>query len=252
MTETSSKYFRAMCENADHELLASFRKDLNSSKSLRRERVIGMCWDKSMNQSTHLATACVEHGPLLRAILEIAIDPTLKCLTQALERFGGQHGENMFDDEENSDFSSRSQAQGIKIMLAYLGKRSRNIQTGQRTTPEIMSLLRHYDQCHLAQGGSKYRHLGDAAKASRTPSRSPDCKGFQRTPSASMEDIDRVYRPSTGALSKAIAPADHSTDCVDFGEVCSSQELAKPAVDEPPKYKQWTCHATITECVESS
>ena len=240
-------YYRVLCEHVDSRALSAFKKD----GLLKKDRTVGLFYDKSMMQPKFLQQACVEHAPLLKAMIEICAEPPRGSIQTALERLNGQHDNVLFDSDENSDFGSRMQASGLRLMISFISKKGRNMISGERTHPDLLSLIKLYEKCRWQQGVSKY--CGQDHPAKRAPSKSPDSDSFRsnRRRSASLEDIRDAFRPSTAGSSTDIVAAFDPTagSSKDLSEILSSQEeqaaaaeatTAAPAAKPPLEYRQWT------------
>ena len=147
MTTLSPAYFRAICEHVDLRALNAVKKDVASNKKDGKERTVGLFYDRSMLTPKFLSEACVEHAALLHAIIAICTEPALACLRSALERLNGQHGEALFDKDEDSEFGTRLQAQGLRLMISHISKRNRNMRSGERSSAELVNLAKNYEKC---------------------------------------------------------------------------------------------------------
>ena len=87
--------------------------------------VLGIFYDKSMNETSHLDKACEEWEPLLVEVLKQNVEPTRKDLMGGLERLNSTYGKALFHPDPNNDNSTRLQAQGIKMMISRISDKKR-------------------------------------------------------------------------------------------------------------------------------
>ena len=228
-------YFRALCEHVDTKALTAFKKD----------RKVGLFYDKSMMEVKYVQQACVEHRVLLRAILEINPEPPRVELQQALDRLNAQHDNLLFDGDENSDYGSRMQSQGLRLMISFISKKSRNMKNGDRTHPDLRDLVKQYDDSRLKSGVSKY---------TRTPSTSPESNRAVEG-GVSMDDILAAFGPRAGSSNDSAEilaafgpPAGSSNDSAEIlssqdeeaAEAATAAHAAKPLTEKKEEHKQYT------------
>jgi hypothetical protein len=126
----------------------------------------GLFYNKRMKEDWVEVDRMIEvHSEMLGALLTVSQCPRRTPLEQALKKFNSLHQGVLFDDEDEDNVqSTRTQAGGIKLMLARVGRKHRNMINGERTSDVVMKLI------------SKYKK---APNASPSPSPEPD-KGYKR------------------------------------------------------------------------
>ena len=87
--------------------------------------VMGLFYDKSMNETTHLDKACEEWEPLLVEVIKMAVEPSRKSPQDGLNRLNSTYDKKLFHPDPNHDNSSRLQAQGIKMMISRISDKKR-------------------------------------------------------------------------------------------------------------------------------
>ena len=63
--------------------------------------VLGILYNKSMNQASHLDKACEEWNPLLTEVLKQKVEPTRKDLMGGLDRLNSTYGKRLFHPDPN-------------------------------------------------------------------------------------------------------------------------------------------------------
>ena len=95
------------------------------SKPLSDREGIGLFYSKSLGDSSlNLDMASSEWTELLKAIIQISVEPRRTDIEKALGRFDVDG--NLWHPDENNDLSKRMQSQGIKMMISHIATKKRN------------------------------------------------------------------------------------------------------------------------------